>query len=61
MTKFPSSQVPLLLYNGEVTLQTASGKTVPLILSSHEMEANIHDYSHEQLRTALKKNISLRR
>ncbi|XP_066952339.1 LOW QUALITY PROTEIN: WD repeat-containing protein 19 [Macrobrachium rosenbergii] len=60
-TKIPPGQVPLLLYNGEVTLQTASGKTAPLILSSHEMEANIHDYSHEQLRTALKKNIALRR
>ncbi|KAK8722853.1 hypothetical protein OTU49_012085 [Cherax quadricarinatus] len=60
-TKIPPSQVPLLLYNGEVTLQTASGKTAPLILSSHEMESNIHDYNHEQLRTALKKNISLRR
>lgn len=32
-----------------------------LTLSSHEMEANIHDYSHDQLRTALKKNIALRR
>ncbi|KAG7164498.1 WD repeat-containing protein 19-like [Homarus americanus] len=60
-TKIPPSQVPLLLYNGEVTLQTASGRTAPLVLSSHEMEANIHDYSHEQLRKALKKNIALRR
>lgn len=48
-------------FGAQVTLQTASGRTAPLILSSHEMEANIHDYSHEQLRTALKKNISLRR
>ncbi|KAK3876370.1 hypothetical protein Pcinc_018852 [Petrolisthes cinctipes] len=60
-TKIPPSQVPLLLYNGEVTLQTASGKTASLILASHEMEANLHDYSHDQLRTALKKNIALRR
>ncbi|CAL4106792.1 unnamed protein product, partial [Meganyctiphanes norvegica] len=60
-TKIPASQVPLLLYNGEVTLQTASGRTAPLVLTSHEMEANIHDYSHEQLRIALGKNISLRR
>ncbi|XP_076036473.1 intraflagellar transport protein Oseg6 [Oratosquilla oratoria] len=60
-TKIPPGQVPLVLYNGEVTLQTASGKTTTLTLASHEMETNIHDYSHEQLRTALQKNISLRR
>ena len=60
-TKIPPSQVPLILYNGEVTLQTTSGKTVSQVLASHEMEPNIHDYSHDQLRSALQKNIALRR
>lgn len=44
-----------------MTLQTTSGKTATLLLSSHEMETNIQDFSEHQLRAALEKNVKLRR
>ncbi|XP_043247202.1 WD repeat-containing protein 19-like isoform X3 [Amphibalanus amphitrite] len=60
-TPLPAGQSPLLLYNGEVTLQTCSGRVTQLVLASHEMEANMNQYEEKELTTALKKNIALRR
>ena len=34
-TRLPYGQVPVLLHNGEVTLQTQSGKLVTIALDSH--------------------------
>ncbi|KAK6976293.1 WD repeat-containing protein 19 [Biomphalaria glabrata] len=34
-TKLPYGQIPVLLYNGEVTLQTPSGKLATLLLATH--------------------------
>ena len=34
-TRLPYGQVPILLYNGEVTLQTQSGKVASVLLETH--------------------------
>ena len=63
-TKLPYGHVPLMLYNGEVTLQTASGKIVPLLLESHSMmenEKHLADMHNEEINAGLEKCIALRR
>ena len=42
-TKLPFAQQPLMLYNGEMTCQTQSGKTALLQLSSHNFLERPHD------------------
>lgn len=60
-TKLPSGQHPLLLYNGEVTCQTQSGKTTALRLSSHQFEDTFKDFNHAEVKETLKKLLKLRR
>lgn len=50
-TKLPYGQVPLLLYNGEVTLQTSSGKVVNLTLNTHTFPDHVQNLSQEQVST----------
>lgn len=35
VTHLPYGQIPILLYNGEVTLQTQSGKVATVLLDTH--------------------------
>ncbi len=35
-------QFPVLLFGGELSLQTQSGKLVKIMLSTHEISQNIH-------------------
>ena len=62
-TKLPFGQVPLMLYNGEVTLQTASGKIVPLVLETHVVmeERQISEMHLEDQNIALDKALKLNR
>lgn len=62
-TKLPYGQVPLMLYNGEVTLQTASGKVVPLTLDTHVQleDKQVTDMHLGDQHIALDKSIKLRR
>ena len=58
---FLSSQHPVVLFGGEVSLQTQGGKLVKMTLSSHEISANVHDYSNDELSQVVDKNIALGR
>ena len=60
-TKVPLGQFPILLYAGEVSLQTQSGKLVKVTLSSHDITHNIGNFSPDQLRQLLVKNLALGR
>ncbi|XP_059172519.1 WD repeat-containing protein 19-like [Physella acuta] len=59
-SKLPYGQIPVLLYNGEVTLQTASGKMANLLLNTHAhvFNENPHQLS---LNDVAKQCISLKR
>ena len=61
MTRVPLGQHPILLYSGEVSLQTQSGKLVKLILSTHDISVNIHELKSDELRELLSKNLRLGR
>ncbi len=54
-------QHPILLFGGEVSLQTQSGKLVKLTLSTHETSPNNNDYSNEEMSKVIKRNIGLGR
>ena len=60
-TKVPQGQHPVLLFGGEVSLQTQSGKLVKMTLSSHETSPNNNDYSNEEMRQVIRRNIKLSR
>uniref|UniRef100_A0A3B1INX8 WD repeat-containing protein 19 n=1 Tax=Astyanax mexicanus TaxID=7994 RepID=A0A3B1INX8_ASTMX len=61
-TKLPFSHKPLLLYNGELTCQTQSGKTSNVILSTHSFLSDTHaDSRKEQLQSLLQQAIKLKR
>ncbi len=60
-TRVPSGQHPVLLFGGEVSLQTQSGKLVKLTLTTHEISPNISEYSNDDLRSVLQKNVALGR
>ena len=51
----------MVLFGGEVSLQTQGGKLVKMTLSSHEISANVHDYSNDELSQVVDKNIALGR
>ena len=51
----------MLLFGGEVSLQTQSGKLIKATLSTHEISPNISEYSNDELRTVLDKNVALGR
>ena len=61
VTKVPLGQFPILLYGGEVSLQTQSGKLVKVVLSSHDIAHNISTFKPDQLRQLLVKNLALGR
>ncbi|XP_071786835.1 WD repeat-containing protein 19-like isoform X1 [Asterias amurensis] len=60
-TKLPFAQKPLMLYNGEMTCQTQSGKTAMVQLNSHNFIERPHDLQPEQLKDAIMKCINLKR
>ncbi|XP_023685243.1 WD repeat-containing protein 19 isoform X1 [Paramormyrops kingsleyae] len=61
-TKLPFSHKPLLLYNGELTCQTQSGKTSNLILSTHTfLESRSKDAPPTDLRNMLTQALMLKR
>ena len=60
-TKVPAGQFPILLFGGEASMQTQSGKLVKLVLSTHEIAANVNEYSNDKLNDILMKNIDLGR
>ena len=57
-TKLPFSQVPLMLYNGEVSLQTSSGKVQPLMLETHNFDEKPQDLNDEQVSVVEGKSLS---
>ncbi|KAG7313919.1 hypothetical protein KOW79_022415 [Hemibagrus wyckioides] len=60
-TKLPFSHKPLLLYNGELTCQTQSGKTNSILLSTHSFLSVTLTGSKEQLQSQLQQAIKLKR
>ena len=58
-SQIPAGQHPVLLFGGEASLQTQSGKLVKQTLSTHEISPNISEYSNDELRKVLDKNIAL--
>ena len=48
-SKLPYGQVPLLLNNGEVTLQTGSGKTINVVLDTHNFDSNVQDMGKNEV------------
>nr|XP_045017612.1 WD repeat-containing protein 19 isoform X2 [Jaculus jaculus] len=60
-TKLPFSHKPLLLYNGELTCQTQSGKINAIYLSTHSFLDSIKDATIADLRHMLTKALLLKR
>ena len=51
----------MLVFGGEVSLQTQSGKLVRITLSTHEISPNVHEYTNQELKDVIDKNIALGR
>ncbi|NWR15309.1 WDR19 protein, partial [Emberiza fucata] len=60
-TEVPYSHKPLLLYNGELTCQTPSGKTSSIYLSTHSFLGNLKDFGPDMLRQMLTQTLMLKR
>ncbi|XP_029445186.1 WD repeat-containing protein 19 isoform X1 [Rhinatrema bivittatum] len=60
-TKLPFSHKPLLLYNGELTCQTQSGKTNSIYLSTHCFLSRLKDYGPNELKQILAQTLMLKR
>ncbi|ERE89257.1 putative fizzy-related protein isoform 1 [Cricetulus griseus] len=60
-TKLPFSHKPLLLYNGELTCQTQSGKINSIYLSTHSFLDNTKDVDPADLRQMLMQTLMLKR
>ncbi|NXA13229.1 WDR19 protein, partial [Sapayoa aenigma] len=60
-TEVPYSHKPLLLYNGELTCQTQSGKTNNIYLSTHSFLGNLKDSGPNKLRQMLTQTLMLKR
>ncbi|XP_031560697.1 WD repeat-containing protein 19-like [Actinia tenebrosa] len=60
-TKLPYAQKPLMLYNGEMTCQTPSGKTSKLSLSTHFFHEKPQDLPQSELKTCFNQCITLKR
>ncbi|XP_054151663.1 WD repeat-containing protein 19 isoform X2 [Melozone crissalis] len=60
-TEVPYSHKPLLLYNGELTCQTPSGKTNSIYLSTHGFLGNLKDFGPDMLRQMLTQTLMLKR
>ena len=59
--QIPRGQYPVLVFGGEVSLQTQSGKLVRITLSTHEISPNVHEYTNQELKDVIDKNIALGR
>ena len=59
--QIPHGQYPVLVFGGEVSLQTQSGKLVRITLSTHEISPNVHEYTNQELKDVIDKNIALGR
>ena len=46
-----------MIFGGEVSLQTQSGKLVKMTLSTHETSPNNNDYSNEEMMQVIGGNI----
>ncbi|NXU72617.1 WDR19 protein, partial [Oreotrochilus melanogaster] len=57
----PFSHKPLLLYNGELTCQTQSGKTNNIHLSTHHFLGNLKDFGPNELAQMLTQTLMLKR
>uniref|UniRef100_A0A8C6ZLX4 WD repeat-containing protein 19 n=1 Tax=Nothoprocta perdicaria TaxID=30464 RepID=A0A8C6ZLX4_NOTPE len=60
-TEVPFSHKPLLLYNGELTCQTQSGKTNSICLSTHSFLGNLKDFGRNELTKMLTQTLMLKR
>uniref|UniRef100_A0A8C5X1D6 WD repeat-containing protein 19 n=1 Tax=Malurus cyaneus samueli TaxID=2593467 RepID=A0A8C5X1D6_9PASS len=60
-TEVPYSNKPLLLYNGELTCQTESGKTNNVYLSTHSFLGNLKEFGPDTLRQMLTQTLMLKR
>ncbi|NXR07955.1 WDR19 protein, partial [Semnornis frantzii] len=60
-TEVPFSHKPLLLYNGELTCQTQSGKTNNICLSTHSFLGNLKDFGPNELTRMLTQTLMLKR
>ncbi|XP_051054370.1 WD repeat-containing protein 19 [Phodopus roborovskii] len=60
-TKLPFSHKPLLLYNGELTCQTQSGKINSIYLSTHSFLDSVKDAEPADLRQMLMQTLMLKR
>ncbi|XP_030349246.1 WD repeat-containing protein 19 isoform X1 [Strigops habroptila] len=60
-TEVPFSHKPLLLYNGELTCQTQSGKTNNIYLSTHRFLGNLKDFGPNELTQMLTQTLTLKR
>ncbi|OXB83779.1 UNVERIFIED_CONTAM: hypothetical protein H355_002991, partial [Colinus virginianus] len=60
-TEVPFSQKPLLLYNGELTCQTQSGKTNNVYLSTHSFLGDLKDFGPNELAQMLTQTLMLKR
>ena len=49
-TKVPQGQHPVLLFNGEVSLQTQSGKLIKLILNTHDIPSNVGEFKIDEMK-----------
>ncbi|XP_051820903.1 WD repeat-containing protein 19 [Antechinus flavipes] len=60
-TKVPFSHKPLLLYNGELTCQTQSGKTNNIYLTTHNFLGSLKDPEPSELKQMLTQALMLKR
>uniref|UniRef100_H0X6K1 WD repeat domain 19 n=1 Tax=Otolemur garnettii TaxID=30611 RepID=H0X6K1_OTOGA len=60
-TKVPFSHKPLLLYNGELTCQTQSGKINNIYLSTHSFLEKLKEKGPDELRQLLSQTLMLKR
>lgn len=62
-SKLPYGMVPIMLYNGEITLQTQSGRIQTQILDTHTAlyTENLEDMTTEEVKNGLKQGIAIRR
>lgn len=60
-TKLPIKQVPLLLHNGELQLETPNGKIAQLSLSTHHVPNSIINNNNREVVRSLKKQLALQR
>uniref|UniRef100_A0A452SZ61 WD repeat domain 19 n=1 Tax=Ursus maritimus TaxID=29073 RepID=A0A452SZ61_URSMA len=60
-TKVPFSHRPLLLYNGELTCQTQSGKINPICLGTHKFLGSLKDVGPKEMRQMLTQALMLQR